>query len=131
MERRTLLRGGIGFAAAGSLGGVASCARATPPYGADGVSFLGAAGISERNRQIKRAGAGLGWAMEDVDPRTIRGTLNVRSHQAVVDIPYDQQRFSLRYAGSTNLNYTGSTIHGNYNNWVQRLERQIVAQSSL
>lgn len=132
MERRRLLRSGAWLAVAGTtLGSLASCARPTPVYNAEGASFLGRAGLAERNRQIKRAGAGLGWAMEDVGPGLIRGTLNARGHQAVVDIPYDQLRFSIHYASSTNLNYNGSTIHNNYNGWVQRLERQIIAQSAV
>lgn len=132
MERRELLRGGGRWTmAALALGSLASCARPAPVYNAERSAFLGRSSLAERNRQIKRAGAGLGWAMEDVGPGLIRGTLNVRSHQAVVEIPYDQVRFNIRYSSSTNLNYDGSSIHANYNNWVQRLERQIVAQSAV
>lgn len=132
MERRTLLRGAarLGMASA-ALGSLAACARPAPVYNADNATFLGRAGLAERNRQIKRAGAGLGWAMEDAGPGLIRGTLNVRGHQAVVEIPFDQVRFNIRYASSTNLNYDGAHIHANYNNWVQRLERQIIAQSAV
>ena len=100
-------------------------------YSASNVAFAGEAPASVRSEQIRRAGTGLGWAMEDAGPGLIRSTLNLRTHQAVVDIPYDRQRFSIQYARSDNLGYDGSSIHSNYNGWVQRLEQTIVAQSSI
>lgn len=125
IKRRTILLAAI-------VGGpVAACSRRAPVYMASAVPFVGDAPLDARSEQIKRAGAGLGWAMEDVGPRLIRGTLDLRSHQAVVDIPYDRDSFSIQYAGSNNLNYDGATIHSNYNGWVQRLEQTIVAQSSI
>ena len=45
-----------------------------------------------------------------------------------MDIPYDSQRFTIRYAGSSNLNYDGANIHPNYNSWVQNLQRAIMSQ---
>lgn len=114
-----------------ACGLAAGCARHAPVYTASGTPFAGDAPRSARSEQIRRAGAGLGWAMDDVRPGLIRGTLNLRTHQAVVDIPYDRDRFSIQYAGSSNLDYDGATIHSNYNGWVQRLEQTIVAQSSI
>ncbi len=125
IKRRTVLLAAI------ACGPVAACSRRAPVYAASAVPFAGDAPLSARSEQIKRAGVGLGWVMEDVRPDLIRGTLNLRSHQAVVDIPYDRDRFSIQYAGSSNLNYDGATIHSNYNGWVQRLEQTIVAQSSV
>ena len=125
VKRRAILLAAI------ASGPVAACARRAPVYTASAVSFAGDAPASVRSEQIRRAGVGLGWAMEDAGPGLIRGTLNLRTHQAVVDIPYDRQRFSIRYAGSTDLNYDGTSIHSNYNGWVQRLEQTIVAQSSV
>lgn len=122
-RRRTFLVVACGFAA--------GCSRQAPVYAASSVPFVGDALERTRSEQIRRAGAGLGWVMEDVGPGLIRGTLNLRTHQAVVDIPYDRRRFSIRYASSRNLDYGGSSIHSNYNGWVQRLEQMIVAQSSV
>ena len=96
-----------------------------------GREFLGRGSLAERALAIRRAGAGLGWAMQDVAPGRFRGTLNLRGHQAVVDIPYDTQRFTIRYAGSTNLNASASTIHPNYNGWVQNLQQAIIRESGL
>ena len=66
--------------------------------------------------------------MEPQAPGLVRGTLNLRTHQAVVDIPYDTQRFSIRYVSSSNLDYDGRVIHRNYNSWVQNLQNAIMAQ---
>lgn len=106
---------------------LAACARTAPIQ--EGVGeFIGPGTLSQRADQIRRAGAGLGWRMEQQGPGLVRGTLNLRTHQAVVDIPYDTQRFLIRYVSSTNLDYDGQVIHRNYNSWVQNLQRAIMAQ---
>ena len=120
--RRTLLTAGL---AAGALG---ACARTAPVYQGGG-EFVGRGSLAQRGDEIRRAGAQLGWVMESQGPGLMRGTLNLRTHQAVVDIPYDQRRFSIRYAGSTNLDYDGTSIHRNYNGWVQNLQNAIIVQS--
>jgi hypothetical protein len=106
---------------------LAACAR-TAPIQQGGGEFIGRGTLSQRADQIRRAGAGLGWRMEQQEPGLIRGTLNLRTHQAVVDIPYDTQRFSIRYVSSNNLDYDGRAIHRNYNSWVQNLQNAIMAQ---
>ena len=69
--------------------------------------------------------------MEPLAPGLVRGTLNLRAHQAVVDIPYDAQRFGIRYLSSSNLDYDGRSIHRNYNSWVQNLQNAIMAQPAV
>ncbi|WP_426954993.1 hypothetical protein [Muricoccus radiodurans] len=131
MNRRHLIRlGGIG-----TMLGVGACAagggggggRNAPVQNYEGVPFIGGASMAARGNQIRRAGTGLGWVMEDRGPGLIRGTLNVRTHQAVVDIPYNNSVFGIRYVSSQNLDYDGTTIHRNYNGWVERLQRTIAA----
>ena len=109
----------------------AGCARQMPVYTATNVPFGGDAPASERSLQIRRAGAGLGWVTEDVAPGLIRGTLELRTHKAMVDVPYDRQQFSIKHASSQNLDFDGRTIHNNYNGWVRRLQQVIVAQSTI
>ena len=106
---------------------LAACTR-TAPIQEGGGEFIGRGTLSQRADQIRRAGAGLGWRMEPQGPGLMRGMLNLRTHQAVVDIPYDTQRFSIRYASSSNLDYDGRSIHRNYNSWVQNLQNAIEAQ---
>lgn len=106
---------------------LAACAR-TAPIQEGGGEFIGRGNLSQRADQIRRAGAGLGWRMESQGPGLVRGTLNLRTHQAVVDIPHDTRRFSIRYVSSSNLDYDGRAIHRNYNSWVQNLQNAIMAQ---
>lgn len=128
MHRRHLLRNAAGLALAGA--GLAAC-RTAPIQNQVNGEFIGRGTLAQRADQIRRAGASLGWTMESRGPGLMRGTLNLRDHQAVVDIPYDTERFSIRYVGSSNLNYDGTNIHPNYNSWVQRLQRTIIAQPAV
>jgi hypothetical protein len=127
MNRRSLLRSTASIALAGAA--LVAC-RTAPLQSEVPGEFIGRGSMAQRSDQIRRAGAGLGWVMESRGPGLMRGVLNIRDHQAVVDIPYDNQRFSIRYAGSSNLNYDGTSIHPNYNSWVQNLQRAIVSQSA-
>ena len=78
-------------------------------------------------KAIIQAGAALGWTMAVVKPGEIMGTLNIRSHQAIVTIPYTSKTYSILYKGSTNLKYDADkqTIHENYAGWIQRLDGAI------
>ena len=82
----------------------------------------------EVKQAILRAGATLGWQMKETEPRNIVGTLFLRSHMAQVDIPYSNESYSILYKNSENLKYDGTSIHSNYNGWVQNLDRAIRAQ---
>ncbi len=61
-------------------------------------------------------------------PSGTRKSLNLRTHTAVVEIPYSTKAFSIRYKDSVNLDYTGESIHSNYNGWIQNLEKGIRTQ---
>lgn len=81
-------------------------------------------------KAIKAAGAGLGWVITEVKPGLMKGTLNLRSHTAVVNIPYTSNDYSIEYVSSNNLDYNAekNTIHKNYNSWVQNLKNAIDVQ---
>lgn len=83
--------------------------------------------LEEMQKAILTAGAGLNWSMAVVKPGHIVGTLNVRSHQAVVDIVYNSKTYSITYKDSTNLKYDAEkkTIHENYRSWIQNLDNNI------
>jgi hypothetical protein len=80
---------------------------------------------------INRAGATLGWQMQETSPGHMIGTLHLRKHVAVVDVTYDTRTFAIVYKDSTNLDYDGTNIHKNYNGWIQNLERGIRTQLSI
>ena len=80
---------------------------------------------------IQRAGAGLGWQMQSTAPGRMIGTLSLRNHQAVVDVSYTPKTYSISYKTSNNLDADGKTIHGNYNGWIQNLDKAIQTQLRL
>ena len=77
---------------------------------------------------IIRAGDGLGWKMKDEGPNKMVGTLILRKHVAVVDIPYTATSYSIKYRSSVELDEKDGKIHKNYNGWIQNLTRNITAQ---
>ena len=86
--------------------------------------------MDEVQKAIVSAGVGLGWQMAVAKPGEIVATLNIRSHQAVVSIPYSTKNYSILYKDSTNLKYNAEkqTIHENYSGWIQRLDGAIRAR---
>ncbi|MBA1446115.1 MAG: hypothetical protein JMN27_12825 [gamma proteobacterium endosymbiont of Lamellibrachia anaximandri] len=86
--------------------------------------------MDDVRKAIIRAGATLGWNMNDKGSGLVEGTIHLRSHMAQVDIPYDAQTYSIKYKNSDNLKYDGEKIHSNYNGWIQNLDRAIKAQLS-
>lgn len=111
---------------------VAACAGA-PVYNVSGSPVntnSGKASLDDVGKAITQAGINLGWQMNTVKPGHIVGTLNLRSHSAIVDVTYNTKSYDIAYKDSSNLNYNGSTIHKNYNSWVQNLDRKIQAQLS-
>lgn len=86
--------------------------------------------MEDVQKAIVRAGVGLGWQMKPVEPGLIVGTLNLRTHMAMVDIKYDTKTYNITYKDSSNLNYSGDSIHKNYNGWIQNLDSGIRSQLS-
>lgn len=125
MRRRRILRNVFGF---GLVGAAATACRTAPLQQELTGEFSGRGGSAARAEQIRRAGASQGWIIDHRAPGLLRGTLERRGQRAVVDIPYDSQRFSIRYVRSANLNYDGADIASDYNTYVRRLHRAIVTQ---
>jgi type IV pilus biogenesis protein CpaD/CtpE len=84
--------------------------------------------MEDVEKAIVRAGSALGWRMRPVAPGLMEGTLNLRSHTAIVDITYDTRTYSIKYKDSTNLGYDGKNIHSNYNGWIENLDKGIQTQ---
>ncbi len=118
------------FAAATLLVAVSACVVA-PIYNVTDAPVTTAAGKSLSATQVRQAivtsGAALGWKIVDAGPGRLEGTLNLRTHAAVVDIPYSATKYSIVYKSGENLQASGGNIHKNYNGWVQNLDRGIRA----
>lgn len=80
---------------------------------------------------IIRAGGALGWEIEDDGPSAMKGTLHLRTHTAVVKIPYTPTSYSIDYVSSVNLKAKDGRIHKNYNGWIQNLTKGINEQLRL
>ena len=88
--------------------------------------------LDQVTKAIVDAGEGQKWTMAIARPGLIVGTLPVRSHLAVVDIPYTTKSYSINYKSSSNLNYDPEkkTIHPAYGDWIKNLDNAIVARLS-
>jgi len=84
--------------------------------------------MAEVQRAIQRAGVPLGWQIKPVKPGQLTGQLDLRTHQALVDITHTTKTYSIKYRDSTDLNAKDGQIHRNYNGWVQNLDKNIRAQ---
>lgn len=74
---------------------------------------------------IVRAGTSLGWLMRPVGPGVVNGSLNLRTHGAVVDVEYTTKSYNIVYRSSTNLDAANGQIHKNYNGWIENLNNAI------
>jgi hypothetical protein len=74
---------------------------------------------------IKRAAAARKWEVTSQGPGALVAVYSPRSHMAKVAIHFDQKTFSITYLDSVNLDYTGGTIHPNYNRWIGNLQQDI------
>jgi hypothetical protein len=76
---------------------------------------------------ILAGGSRKGWTMRRVTDGLMTGTLFVRTHQVVVNIPYTANTYSVQYADSKNMSYYAkkNKIHPKYNQWVRNLDLAI------
>jgi hypothetical protein len=81
--------------------------------------------LEDMTRAVQRAGARRGWDMRIIKPGMIEGRIRKPSTQAIVDIDYTANEFSIHYKSSENLGHAGDRIHSRYNRWVYNLERDI------
>ena len=107
-----------------------ACRTLTPVYNVDSTriehsSIKPQPTLDDVGKAIQLAGTALGWHMEPTEPGHIQGTLQVRTHVAVVDIHYNTTAYSIHYKSSSNLDYDGQSIHPNYNSWIKRLNSAI------
>ena len=70
------------------------------------------------------------WTVERAEQGQILASVNRRSHQAQITIPYTASTYSIRYRDSRNLDYRNGKIHSTYNRWVQNLDRSIQQELS-
>jgi len=115
-----------------AAGAEAACARCDPILNISDAPVTTASGKALSAAEVKaaiiRAGATLGWQMAEGGPGKLTGTLLIRKHTAVIEIPYSAKAYGITYKTSTNLNEEGGQIHKNYNGWIQNLNKGIATQ---
>jgi hypothetical protein len=109
---------------AASVLALAGC-RSAPVLNINDAPIGGNRSMQQVEQVIVDAGRNLGWQMTPQGPGRIQGNLRLRDHRATVDIAYSARSYSIRYKDSDNLHYDGSTIHKNYNGWIENLDRAI------
>lgn len=71
---------------------------------------------------IAMAATSKGWTTAIDQNGAIIATLIVRNkHTIVVTTPFAEDKFSVLYRDSSNMNYSNGVIHPHYNSWVQNL----------
>ena len=113
---------------------LAGCARSGPIYNVNEAPIATPSGKAVTAAQVRSAiitaGTSLGWKVVDAGSGKLEGTLNLRTHTAVVDIPYSAKTYSIVYKRSENLDEQAGRIHSNYNGWIQNLDRAIRTELS-
>jgi hypothetical protein len=120
----------VGVVLAVALGACTS----KPVYSVDDAPVTTSSGKAAQAAQVRTAivsaGTSLGWQIVETSPGVMQGTLNLRGHTAVVEIPYSVKSYSIKYKSSVNLGEKEGNIHKNYNGWVQNLDNKIRAEIS-
>lgn len=107
---------------------VSACNRVQPIYTVQDHAIPTAA-RGQKTEQITllitQAARSNGWLVDPVSPNEVRATQKWKDHSAVVRISHNDQVFSIRNDGSTNLLQQNDTIHRAYNARIRALESAI------
>src|SRR5512140_3338541 len=101
----TTLRTALAAAAAALV--LAACQTVVPIYSVNDTVVSTTSGKHLTAGQVRSAiitaGTSLGWHVTDAGPGRLAGTLHLRTHSAVVDIPYSATKYSILYRSSEDL----------------------------
>ena len=65
------------------------------------------------------------WILTQKGSGHLVATLNVRGHEAQVDIKYSPKRYSIIYKDSKRFRYSNGQIHMAYNRWIKDFQKNI------
>ncbi|MDN3614374.1 MAG: hypothetical protein ACPG5L_09200 [Vibrio gallaecicus] len=104
---------------------LAGCGRVQPVMNVEDTPVA----LNLQSKQVKSAiydsAIDRGWLVSEIKPGLLRAELYVRSHHAVIEIPYSDKFYSILYVESENLKYADGNIHRNYNRWINNLNVDI------
>ncbi|HUX79852.1 MAG TPA: hypothetical protein VMW10_08945 [Alphaproteobacteria bacterium] len=66
------------------------------------------------------------WNCNQTTANTLVCHLKRRTHNAIVQIDYNQDYFSIHYIDTNNLRYECGTVHAKYNKWIKLMEKDIL-----
>lgn len=76
-------------------------------------------------RNIMIAGGLRHWRCEPLGPGQLRATQDSHGLEAVVDIAFTQQAYSITIVSTVGLRQNDGQIHPHYNFWIRNLEKDI------
>lgn len=108
---------------------LAQAGRDAPIYNPEPIA-VGKASLAQVRSAMRTALVKRGWGFKEQTPNKMRAVLNVRRHQATIDIDYGTaDGIRIKYKDSVALQYSNDdgveSIHRNYNSWIQNLERDM------
>lgn len=117
------------------MASVSHARSSVPIINQENLPTVSAVGKSVSADQVKQAivvaATSKGWTTSLDQSGAIVATLIVRNkHKIVVTIPYAEDKFSVLYRDSSNMNYNNGVIHPHYNSWVQNLITAIRSELS-
>ncbi len=108
---------------------LSACRSLVPVMDINNTNFPTGHTLEEVENAIINGASVKGWQMRKVEPGKMRGQLNMRGkHQAVIDIFYTKDYYSIKYVNSMGLKYENGKIHPNYNRWIHNLRYAITNQ---
>jgi hypothetical protein len=81
--------------------------------------------LEQIENAIVRAGQRRGWAMTKVAPGKIRAVQDTAKRDAIVEIEFNSETFSIQHLETKGLRERRGQIHPRYNSWVRSLEADI------
>lgn len=106
----------------------AACSRTAPVYNVQDRPIPVVAqklSLDEIGQDIMSARRRRHWRMDPIGPGRMTGRLDDRQHEAVIDISYTRQSYSITLADSMNLRQEGDEVHKKYNKWIRLLQKEI------
>ncbi|MBX9706232.1 MAG: hypothetical protein K5Q00_08240 [Gammaproteobacteria bacterium] len=104
---------------------LAACATVSPIRSASQQPVPAGLSQAQVGKIISSSAQNLGWQVAMTKPGFVTATMAVVPGAATVSIPYSSSSYSILYNSSQNMQYDGTQIQNDYNQWVQNLNDKI------
>lgn len=112
-----------------AMSSVTGCRSRSPIYNVERHAMPAEAkqlSTQEIGQRIRRTLARRDWHCNQTTPNTLICNVKRRTHNAIVQIDYDQYYFAIHCVNTTNLNHSGGMVHQKYNKWIKLMEKDII-----